>query len=96
MERLPGSAKAMMEQCQRLFRALKEAQLTKMDLRRSSPEAIDRIAEVLGPPEGLTGAIYGNRRSQRGIGLRRRSGLGHHGRQLKTTECIFFGSGWMG
>jgi hypothetical protein len=47
MQRLPGSVSALTEHCQRLFRALKEAQLTKMDLRRSDPQATDHICEVL-------------------------------------------------
>jgi len=47
VEHLPGNAAALMEHCQRLFRALKEAQLTKMDLCRSDPRAIERICEVL-------------------------------------------------
>lgn len=34
-------------QCQRLFRALKEAQLTKMDLRRGDAKSVDRALEVL-------------------------------------------------
>jgi len=47
VERLPGTTAALLEHCHRLFRALKEAQLTKMDLRRSHPQATDRICEVL-------------------------------------------------
>jgi len=46
VEHLPTGTAALMEHCQRLFRALKEAQLTKMDLCRSDPGAIDRIGDV--------------------------------------------------
>jgi len=46
VEHLPASLAVLMQQCQRLFRALKEAQLTKMDLRRSDPQASERILEV--------------------------------------------------
>lgn len=47
VERLPGGVTALAEHCHRLFRAVKEAQLTKMDLRRSNPKALERICEVL-------------------------------------------------
>lgn len=47
VEKLPSSVSALQEACHRLFRALKEAQLTKMDLHRSEPKALDRMCEVL-------------------------------------------------
>jgi len=47
VERLPGSVTVLMEHCHRLFRALKEAQLTKMDLNKSDPQAMERICQVL-------------------------------------------------
>mmetsp|Transcript_77595 Transcript_77595/g.225181 ORF Transcript_77595/g.225181 Transcript_77595/m.225181 type:complete len:1855 (+) Transcript_77595:102-5666(+) len=47
VETLPTSLQILTQQSQRLFRALKEAQLTKMDLRRSDPKAMDKFCEVL-------------------------------------------------
>lgn len=47
VERIPSTLASLTNQCQRLFRALKEAQLTKMDLRRSDPASIDKALEVL-------------------------------------------------
>ena len=47
VERIASSMVELTQHCQRLFRALKEAQLTKMDLSRSDPEAIDRMCGVL-------------------------------------------------
>lgn len=47
VERMPSSLSSLTNQCQRLFRAMKEAQLTKMDLRRSDPTSLDRALEVL-------------------------------------------------
>jgi len=47
VERIPSTLASLTNQCQRLFRALKEAQLTKMDLRRSDPGSVDKALEVL-------------------------------------------------
>lgn len=47
VERIPGSLSTLTNQCQRLFRALKEAQLTKMDVRRNDPASIEKALEVL-------------------------------------------------
>jgi len=47
VERLPGNPIALTQQSQRIFRVLKEAQLTKMDLRRSDPSSMEKICEVL-------------------------------------------------
>eukprot|EP00928_Gymnodinium_smaydae_P063628 TRINITY_DN47149_c0_g1_i1.p1 TRINITY_DN47149_c0_g1~~TRINITY_DN47149_c0_g1_i1.p1 ORF type:complete len:1550 (+),score=417.94 TRINITY_DN47149_c0_g1_i1:130-4779(+) len=46
-ERLPTGQHAMHELCHKLFRALKEAQLTKLDLRRGDPRKIEQITETL-------------------------------------------------
>lgn len=47
VERLPGSVQALTLSCQKLFRVLKESQLTNLDLNRSDPKAMERIGEVL-------------------------------------------------
>jgi len=47
VEHLQTNNAALTRQCQRVFRVLKESQLTKIDLRRSDPQALDRICEVL-------------------------------------------------
>ncbi|CAE8696196.1 unnamed protein product, partial [Polarella glacialis] len=47
VERLPGSLQALTHQCQRLFRALKDSQLSKMDIRRSDPDSMEKALEVL-------------------------------------------------
>ncbi|CAK0853073.1 unnamed protein product [Prorocentrum cordatum] len=46
VSRLPGSLPALADHCHKIFRALKEAQLTKMDLRRTDPVTMDRIGEI--------------------------------------------------
>lgn len=45
-ESLPGNVVALQELCQKLFRAIKEAQLTKLDLRRGDGESLKKLAEV--------------------------------------------------
>ncbi|CAK0828442.1 unnamed protein product [Prorocentrum cordatum] len=47
VERLPGTQQALTQHSQRIFRALKESQLTKMDIRRSDPNALERLCEVI-------------------------------------------------
>jgi len=44
---LPSDLDNLTRQSQRIFRTLKESQLTMLDLRRSDPKAMDRICEVL-------------------------------------------------
>jgi len=46
-ERLPNTVSALRHQSQRIFRVLKESQLTKMDLRRSDRKAMERVCELL-------------------------------------------------
>merc|ERR1719162_968678 len=46
-ERLPNTVSALRHQSQRIFRVLKESQLTKMDLRRSDRQAMERVFELL-------------------------------------------------
>merc|ERR1740130_23650 len=46
-ERLPNTTSALRQQSQRIFRVLKESQLTKMDLRRSDPKAMERVFTLL-------------------------------------------------
>jgi len=47
VEHLPTSLPALTRQSQRIFRTLKESQLTMLDLNRSDPEAMERTCEVL-------------------------------------------------
>jgi hypothetical protein len=47
VEHLPSNLPALTRQCQRIFRVLKESQLTKIDLRRSDPQAMERICVIL-------------------------------------------------
>jgi len=47
VERTPGNVAALTQQSQRIFRVLKEAQLTKMDLRRSDASSMEKICDVL-------------------------------------------------
>jgi len=47
VETLPGDLDNLTRQSQRIFRTLKESQLTMLDLRRSDPKAMDRICDVL-------------------------------------------------
>eukprot|EP00928_Gymnodinium_smaydae_P034972 TRINITY_DN2467_c0_g3_i1.p1 TRINITY_DN2467_c0_g3~~TRINITY_DN2467_c0_g3_i1.p1 ORF type:complete len:1653 (+),score=416.81 TRINITY_DN2467_c0_g3_i1:99-5057(+) len=46
-ESLPGSLSALTRLSQRIFRTLKESQLTLLDVRRSDPKALERCCEVL-------------------------------------------------
>lgn len=46
-ERLPNTTAALRHQSQRIFRVLKESQLTKMDLRRSDRQAMERVLQLL-------------------------------------------------
>merc|ERR1719424_604127 len=46
-ERLPNTVTALRNQSQRIFRVLKESQLTKMDLMRSDRQAMERVFELL-------------------------------------------------
>eukprot|EP00929_Paragymnodinium_shiwhaense_P059818 TRINITY_DN29929_c5_g1_i1.p1 TRINITY_DN29929_c5_g1~~TRINITY_DN29929_c5_g1_i1.p1 ORF type:complete len:1527 (-),score=324.40 TRINITY_DN29929_c5_g1_i1:107-4687(-) len=47
VENLPGNLSTLTTQSQKIFRTLKESQLTMLDLRRSDPKAVERICEVL-------------------------------------------------
>merc|ERR1719491_1500624 len=47
VENMPSNLQALALQSQRLFRALKEAQLTKMDMKRSDPEALEKASKVM-------------------------------------------------
>lgn len=47
VEHLPSSLVTLTQQSQRIFRVIKESQLTKIDLVRSDPKAIDRACQVL-------------------------------------------------
>eukprot|EP00403_Amphidinium_massartii_P021214 CAMPEP_0178402572 /NCGR_PEP_ID=MMETSP0689_2-20121128/16912_1 /TAXON_ID=160604 /ORGANISM="Amphidinium massartii, Strain CS-259" /LENGTH=1582 /DNA_ID=CAMNT_0020023479 /DNA_START=98 /DNA_END=4843 /DNA_ORIENTATION=+ len=47
VEHIPTDLNALTTQSQRMFRVLKESQLTKIDLRRSDPQALDHICDIL-------------------------------------------------